>query len=108
MNPSMTSTSSTLQPPFAAVPRSVRLDLLRGMLTRLLDVPPGGQHYLMDKVLPLLRREALDPGAHFQPIQCDLIMRSLAELEHEAARIAPDPGMFDRKAQILVDVFALA
>jgi hypothetical protein len=117
MNPSMTRTSPTLQPPFAAVPdpppqvapsRSARLELLRGMLTRLLDVPPGGQHYLMDKVLPLLRREALDPGAHFQPNHCDLIMRSLDELEHEAARIAPDPDVFDRKAQILVDVLALA
>jgi hypothetical protein len=96
MDPSMTSTSPILQPPLAAVPRSARLDLLRGMLGRLVDVPPGGQHYLMDKVLPLLRREALDPDAHLR-----------AELEHEAACMAPDPDLFGRKAQILLDVLAL-
>jgi hypothetical protein len=107
MNPSMTSTSPTLQPPFAAVPRSVRLDLLRGMLGRLLDVPRGGQHYLMDKVLPLLRREALDPTAHLRPDQSELIMRSLDELEHEAACMAPDPDLFGRRAQVLLDVLAL-
>jgi hypothetical protein len=84
------------------------MDLLRGMLSRLVDVTPAGQHYLMGKVLPLLRQEALDPSAHFQPTHRDLIMRSLNDLEHEVARVAPDPGLFDRKAQILVDVFALA
>jgi hypothetical protein len=107
MDPSMTSTSPILQPPLAAVPRSARLDLLRGMLGRLVDVPPGGQHYLMDKVLPLLRREALDPDAHLRAEQSHLIMRSLDELEHEAACMAPDPDLFGRKAQILLDVLAL-
>jgi len=118
MSQPMTSPSPTLRPQFSVVPawpaaraplaRSARLDLLRGMLNRLVDVTPAGQQYLMAKVLPLLRREALDPSAHFQPKHCELIMRALDELEHEAARVAPDPGVFDRKARILVDVFALA
>lgn len=118
MNQPMTSPSYTSRPQVPSVPdrpsalapltRSVRIDLLRGMLSRLDDVTPAGQQYLMAKVLPLLRREALDPSAHFQPNHCELIMRALEELEHEAARLAPDPGLFDRKAQILVDVFALA
>jgi hypothetical protein len=84
------------------------MDLLRGMLSRLGDVTPPGQQYLMGKVLPLLRQEALDPAAHFQANHRDLIMRSLADLEHEIGRVAPDAGLFDRKAQILVDVLALA
>ena len=88
--------------------RNARMDLLRGMLSRLIDVTPAGQYYLMSKVLPLLRREALDPSARFQPNESDLIMRSLDELEHEAGRVAPDLGVFDRKAQIFVDVFSLA
>jgi hypothetical protein len=92
----------------APLGRRARLDLLRGMLSRLVDATPGGQYYLMSKVLPLLRQEALEPRARFQPNDRDLIMRSLEELEHEAGRVAPDPGVFDRKAQILVDVFALA
>jgi hypothetical protein len=84
------------------------MDLLRGMLSRLVDVTAPGQQYLMGKVLPLLRQEALDPSARFQPNHRDLIMRELADLEHEVGRVAPDPGIFDRKAQILVDVFTLA
>lgn len=118
MNQSMVDTSRTVQPVFRAVPpqivavaplaRSERMDLLRGMLSRLADATPGGQYNLMSKVLPLLRREALEPCARFQPAHRELIMRSLEELEHEAGRVAPDPGVFDRKAQILVDVFALA
>ncbi len=84
------------------------MDLLRGMLSRLVDVTPAGQHYLMSKVLPLLRSEALDPDARFRPQHRELITRSLDELEHEIGRVAPDPGAFDRKAQVLVSVFALA
>ena len=115
MNPSTTSTRQATERVFPAqVPgagplvRGARLELLRGMLSRLIDATPGGQHYLMAKILPLLRREALEPSPRFRPNQRHLIMRSLDELEHEAGRVAPDPGIFDRKAQVLVDVFALA
>lgn len=116
MNPSPT-TTHTAYPAFAAAPprlpgagpltRRARLELLRGMLTRLVDATPAGQHYLMAKVIPLLRREALEPNARFQPNHRALIMRSLDDLEHEAGRVAPDPTVFDRKAQLLVDVFAV-
>ena len=49
---------------FSALPlaRETRLELVRGMLCRLEEVTPAGQHYLMAKVLPLLRREAIDRG----------------------------------------------
>jgi hypothetical protein len=96
--------------PLASVPlpRHERLDFLRGMLARLDDATPAGQTYMMTKILPLLRREALDPTARFKSQQLDLIMRSLDELEHETSRISPNAVAFDRTAQILVDVFALA
>ena len=83
------------------------IDVLRGILTRLEDMKPGGQYYLMAKVLPLLRREALDPSKRFRPRDLDVITRSLDELEHEAARVSPDSSTFGKKAQILVDVLAL-
>jgi len=85
-----------------------RLDLLRGMLCRLADATSAGQQYLMEKFLPLLRTEALDPGKKFRPGDLDVITRSLADLEHEASRVAPDPSTFGHKAQLLVDVFAIA
>jgi hypothetical protein len=83
------------------------IDLLRGILTRLEDMKPGAQYYLMAKVLPLLRREALDPNKRFRAGDLDVITRSLDELEHEAARVSPDSSTFGKKAQILVDVLAL-
>jgi hypothetical protein len=92
----------------ASVPPEERLDLLRGMLCRLEDATSAGQHYLMEKVLPLLRREALDPTKKFRPSDLDAINRSLADLEHEASRVAPDPRSFGQKAQLLADVFAIA
>jgi len=85
-----------------------RLDLLRGMLSRMEDATSAGRHYLMDKVLPLLRREALDPSKRFRQSDLAVISRSLQDLEHEASRVAPDPSTFSQKAQILVDVFAVA
>lgn len=90
------------------LPAKERLELLQGMLGRLEDATSAGQHYLMEKVLPLLRREALDPGKKFRPGDLDVITRSLADLEHEASRVAPDPSSFGQKAQLLVDVFAVA
>jgi len=90
--------------------RETRLDLelVRGMLCRLEDVTPAGQHYLMAKMIPLLRREALDPNKKFRPSDLDVVNRSLEDLEHEASRVAPDLAAFSKKAQILVDVLALA
>jgi hypothetical protein len=85
-----------------------RLDLLRGMLCRLEDATSAGQHYLMEKVLPLLHREARDRNTTFRPSDLEVINRSLEDLEHEASRMAPDMTNFGQKAQILVDVFAIA
>ena len=91
-----------------ALPPEARLDLLRGMLSRLEDATAAGQHYLMDKVLPLLRGEAVDRGTMFRPGDLEVINRSLEDLEHEASRVAPDMTTFGLKAQILVDVLAIA
>jgi hypothetical protein len=91
----------------AALTRSATIDLLRGMLTRIEDVTPAGLHYLMDKVLPLLRQEALDPTWRCPACEVEVITRSLNELEHEASRVAPDASAFGHKAQRLVDVLAV-
>lgn len=90
----------------SALTRGATIDLLRGMLMQLQQVTPAGLHYLMGKVLPLLRQEALDPTWQCRPGDVDVIARSLNELEHEAARVAPDPSTFGYTAQRLVDVLA--
>ena len=85
-----------------------RMDLVDGMLNRLVDVTPAGQHYLMSKILRLLRRAALDPGGLIQPEHREALVRLFDELEWETLRLAPDPDTFERKARILVDALTLA
>jgi hypothetical protein len=117
VNQSTTSMVRNLEPeiaaglprmPPASVPlaRSTRLELLRGMLCQLEDATSAGQRYLMTKVVPLLRREALDPAGSVRSNDLAVINRSLNELEHEASRVAPDPNAFGEKAHGLLDRLA--
>jgi len=89
-------------------PRGQRIGALRGMLGGLERLTPTRQQVEMENIVRLLRSEALDPTAQFQPDERQVVVRSLDDLEHELWRTAPDPGSFDRKAQILIDVFAIA
>jgi hypothetical protein len=88
--------------------RGERMGAVRGMLGSLERLTPTGRQSLMENIVRLLRSEALDPTAQFRPSQRQVVVRSLDDLEHELWRAAPDPGSFDRKAQILIDVFAIA
>jgi hypothetical protein len=99
-----------VRPALASVPlpHRDRMEVLQGMLRRLEDVTPAGQQYLMAKVVPLLRREAIDQAGRFQRSELTTIEQSLDRLEHEASRLAPNVGVFSQRAQILADVFALA
>ncbi len=85
-----------------ATDRRQRIDLLRGMLGASQQSAP------LEEILRLLRREALDPGARFQASQGRIVVRSLDDLEHEVSRLDPDRTHFQRKAQILIDVLAIA
>jgi hypothetical protein len=88
--------------------RGQRIGVLRGMLGGLERLTPTRLQTQMEDIVRLLRSEALDPTAHFRPSQRHVVVRSLDDLEHELSRQAPDAGSFDRKAQILIDVFAIA
>ncbi len=88
--------------------RGERIGALRGMLGGLERLTPTRQQSAMENIVRLLRSEALDPTVRFQPEERHVVVRSLDDLEHELWRAAPDPGSFDRKAQILIDVFAIA
>jgi uncharacterized protein (DUF1778 family) len=92
----------------ASAPREARMGLLRQMLVSLEDATTGGHGYLMAKVLILFRRELLELDARFTTDQRALVDHALDELEHEAARLSPEPLAFQRGARTLVDLFALA
>lgn len=86
--------------------RSTRIDLLRGMLERLKDATPSGRHYLIAKVLTVLRREAFDSGDLSDLTDRQMIVQSMEQLEREASRVAPDPHIFEHTAWILVEKLA--
>lgn len=96
------------QPESALEGRDQRMGALRGMLGSLERLTPTGRQTQMENIVRMLRSEALDPTAHFRPSQRQVVVRSLDDLEHELWQSAPDTGSFDRKAQILIDVFAIA
>lgn len=88
--------------------RGQRIDALRGMLGTLERLTPTRRQFQMETIVRMLRSEALDPTASFRPNDRQVVVRSLDDLEHELSHQAPDASSFDRKAQILIDVFAIA
>jgi hypothetical protein len=62
----------------------------------------------MNKIIKLLRTEALRPTASFTVGECELVNRCLGDLEHELARLAPDIEAFDAPARILIEILLLA
>ncbi len=90
------------------VSRQTRIIQVREMLDSLERVTPASRHSVAETIVRLLRGEALDPDISFRPSQRQTVVRSLDDLEHEVSRGVPEPSRFDRKAQILIDVFAIA
>jgi hypothetical protein len=88
--------------------RQVRMFQVRELLGELERMTPSRQPTVMEDILRQLRSEALDPDACFRPSERQVVVASLDELEHEIAKPVPEPETFDRKAQILIDVFAIA
>jgi hypothetical protein len=66
------------------------------------QVTRAGQSPLMRKVLDILRREALRPDLRLAQPEVAALMGAIEDLEHEAARRAPDPAAFNRRAQVVV------
>lgn len=87
--------------------RQVRMFQVRELLGELERMTPARQPTVMEDIVRQLRAEALDPEVSFRPSDRQIVVESLDELEHEIAKPVPEPETFDRKAQILIDVFAL-
>jgi hypothetical protein len=78
------------------------LEVTCELLGALDQVTRSGQSPLMRKVLDILRREALRPDLRLGQPEVDAVMGAIQDLEHEAARLAPDPAAFNRRAQVVV------
>jgi hypothetical protein len=87
--------------------RQKRIYQLRAMLETLERVTPDSRYSVAETIVRTLRGEALDPDINFRPSQRQTVVSSLDDLEHEVSQGVPEPSAFDRKAQILIDVFAI-
>jgi hypothetical protein len=79
------------------------LEIAGELMRAMDDATRSGQGHLMHRVLEILRSEALSPDLQSALPEREVIMGELAELEHEAARLAPDPASFKRGAQLVMD-----
>lgn len=90
------------------VPFSELLTIAQELLDALADATRPGQLHLMHRVLSILQREMLSPSLRLSEGQVAAVMAAVTELEHEAARNAPDTEMFIGRAQVIVDVLSIA
>src|SRR6185312_5309044 len=73
-------------------------DLMRGMAL----VTLVGQGHAMNKVLVLLRREALRLEPPVAADDLASFSNAMTELEHEVGRIAPSPSVFNQHIEVAI------
>jgi hypothetical protein len=78
------------------------LEVTHELLGALEHVTRSGQSPVMHKVLSILRREALRSELRLAQPELTALMGAIADLEHEAARRAPDAAAFNLRAQLVV------
>ncbi len=90
------------------VPLSVRIGIARELLIALTEATRSGQRHLMCRVLDILRGDILQPTVRLTPPQVAAVMAAVTELQHEAARAAPDIALFSARARLVIDVLMIA
>ena len=83
---------------------SERLGVVRELIGTLDIVTRDGQTHVMHRVLAILRGEILQADLPLTAPEAVAATDALAELEHEAGRIAPAPRAFNRHAEIVVGI----
>jgi hypothetical protein len=84
-----------------------RLAAVEDLLRSLAQVTRSGQRHVMNRVLMILRRE-MSSGPPLDKPDLEPVASAIAELDHEAARIAPVPGTFNRHVGIVTAALARA
>jgi len=64
-----------------------------------------GQGHAMNKILVLLRREALRLTPPVAAEDLASLSNAMTELEHEVGRSAPRPGVFNRHVEVAIGAF---
>jgi hypothetical protein len=78
------------------------------MLTSLTEATRSGQRHLMCRVLDILQSDVIRPTVRLTHPQVVAIMAAVTELQHEAARAAPDIALFCVRAKVVIDILSTA
>ena len=101
-------TESASPPAVRVLPFTERLGVVTELTVALDLATRSGQEHLMSKVLTILRREVLEVEGPIAGCDVASVSNAMADLEHEAGRIAPLPDAFNRHAQAVVDALLRA
>jgi hypothetical protein len=93
-----------LQVPVRAMSLAARLSVVGELMCALELVTRAGQQHVMNKILAILRREMLLVAAPFAAADLASLLDAMAELEHEAGRLAPTAAAFNRHARVVTSV----
>ena len=97
-------------PPVSGLPMplSERVGIARELLTVLLDATLSGQRHVMCRVLDILQGDLHRPTVRLAQPQVVAVMAAVTELQHEAARAAPDIALFCARARLVIDILSSA
>ena len=93
--------------PVAFLPAHDPIGIVKQMLADLDMATPGGQRYIMGKVLVPLREAAASAESRLPVLQGRAIRGAIEELARESERLAPDVHAFAARAQTLAYKLAL-
>jgi hypothetical protein len=101
--------SRTVDPPSSdtPLPLSARIGVARDLLISLNDATRSGQRPVMCRVLHVLQGGIIGPSVRLSHPQVVAIMAAVTELQHEAARAAPDIALFCARARLVIDVLSI-
>jgi hypothetical protein len=91
-----------------SLPPSERIEIARELLRTLTEATRSGQRHLMLRALDILQSDIIRPTVRFTKPQVDAVMTAVTELQHEAARTAPDVALFCARARLVIDILSIA
>jgi len=90
------------------MPLSERVGVARELLLALTDATRSGQRHVMCRVLDILQGDILRPSVRLSQPQVVAATAAVTELQHEAARAAPDIALFCARARVVIDILSSA
>ena len=90
------------------MPLSERVGIARELLVVLTEATRSGQRHVMCRVLDIIEGDILRPTVRLTPPQGVAVSAAVTELQHEAARAAPDIALFCVRARLVIDILSNA